>query len=199
MAARPRRPSAAPAYKLRTVGFGTSDPMITPHRAALLSALAIAVAALAGCATYKPQQIRAGQSEAELQPLMGHPTARYPGPNGQTRLEYATGPYGRVTWMVDLDASGKVMAWAQVLNETAFTYVQMNFQGKDQQWLRYTLGRPGEVRGGGWQGGQVWSWRYPTNECLWYQVSVLDDGQLRDGGAYGIDPRCDPPSFPGRR
>mgnify|MGYP000529430397 CR=1 FL=1 len=90
-------------------------------------------------------------------------------------------------------------SWAQVLNETAFSYVQMNFQGKDQQWLRYTLGRPGEVRGGGWQGGQVWSWRYPTHECLWYQVSVQGDGQLRDGGAYGIDPRCDPPSIPGRR
>ena len=61
-------------------------------------------------------------------------------------------------------------------------------------WLRYTLGRPGEVRGGGWQGGQVWSWRYPTNECFWYQVSILDSGLLRDGGAYGIDPRCDPGS-----
>jgi hypothetical protein len=147
-----------------------------------------------GCATYKPQDIRAGQTEAELQALMGQPTGRYAGPNGQSRIEFATGPWGRTTWMVDVDASGKVLAWGQVLNETAFNYVQLNYQGQDQQWLRYTLGRPGQVRGGGWQGGQVWSWRYPTNECLWYQVSVLDGGKLRDGGAYGIDPSCDAPS-----
>lgn len=153
--------------------------------------------ALAGtaCSTYQPQQLRAGQTEPEVTKLMGNPSARYAGPNGVTRLEFATGPFGRTTWMVDLDASGKSLAFAQVLNETAFSYVQMNYTGKDEDWLRYTLGRPGEVRGGGWQGGQVWSWRYPTNECFWYQVSVLDGGKLRDGGAYGIDPRCDAGSF----
>jgi hypothetical protein len=153
--------------------------------------------ALTACATYKPQDLRVGQSETEVNQLMGAPTGRYPKVGGQTRLEFATGPYGRVTWMVDLDANGKVSVWGQVLNETAFQYVQTEFQGKDRNWLLYTLGRPGEVRGGGWQGGQVWSWRYPTNECLWFQVSILDSGMLRDGGAYGIDPRCDAPSSGG--
>ena len=71
------------------------------------AALLLALAA-AGCATHKPQDIRAGQSETELLQLMGKPTGRYPGPNGQTRIEFATGPYGRTTWMVDVDASGKV-------------------------------------------------------------------------------------------
>lgn len=156
-------------------------------------ALAAALA-VTGCASYKPQDIRAGQTEAELQQLMGKPTGRYAGPNGQTRLEFASGPYGRTTWLVDVDASGKVLDWGQVLNEGRFAFVQQNFEGKDKDWLRYTLGRPGEVRGGGWQGGQVWSWRYPTNECFWYQVSILDSGMLRDGGAYGTDPRCDPGS-----
>ena len=158
-----------------------------------VAVLGLALAATA-CATYKPQDLRAGQSEAEVVALMGVPTDRYNQTPGVTRLEYATGPFGRTTWMVDLDAAGKVTAWAQVLNETAFTYVQMNYRQMDAQLLRYTLGRPGETRSGGWQGGQVWSWRYPTNECLWYQVSILDGGKLRDGGSYGIDPRCDPPS-----
>lgn len=163
-----------------------------------ISRLAMALVpalALAACATYRPQDIRAGQTEADVRQLLGTPTGRYPKQGGQTRLEFATGPYGRVTWMVDLDAAGRVTVWGQVLNETAFQAVQTEFQGKDKAWLLYTLGRPGEVRGGGWQGGQVWSWRYPTNECLWFQVSVLDSGMLRDGGAYGIDPRCDAPSF----
>ncbi|MGL6109079.1 MAG: hypothetical protein ACRC2B_03155 [Rubrivivax sp.] len=160
-------------------------------RAALVLALA---ASAASCGTYRPQDIRAGQTEADVTQLLGKPTARYSGPEGKTRLEFATGPYGRTTWMVDLDAAGKATAWAQVLNETAFEYVQMNFQGMDRDWLRYTLGRPAEVRGGGWQGGWVWSWRYPTNECFWFQVSILDSGKLRDGGSYGTDPRCDPGS-----
>jgi hypothetical protein len=159
---------------------------------ALLLALSLAATA---CTTYKPQDLRAGLSEADVTQLMGQPTGRYSGPQGQTRLEFATGPYGRTTWMVDMDAAGKSIAWAQVLNEASFSNVQLSFQGKDQAWLRYTLGRPGDVRGGGWQGGQVWSWRYPTNECFWYQVSILDSGQLRDGGAYGIDWRCDAGSF----
>jgi hypothetical protein len=159
---------------------------------ALVLALALAGAA---CTTYRPQDIRAGQTEADVTQLLGKPTGRFSRPSGQTRLEFATGPYGRTTWMVDLDPAGQVTAWAQVLNETAFSYVQMNFEGKDMEWLRYTLGRPSEVRAGGWQGGWVWSWRYPTNECFWYQVSILDSGKLRDGGAYGTDPRCDPGSF----
>jgi hypothetical protein len=69
----------------------------------------------------------------------------------------------------------------------------------DADELRRTLGRPAYVRGGGWQGGWVWSWRYPTNECFWYQVSILDSGMLRDGGTYGIDPSCDPGSLPSRQ
>ena len=147
---------------------------------------------LVACAAYKPQHIRAGQDAAHVADLMGQPTDRYSLPGGSTRLEYATGPQGRVTWMVDLDAAGKVTSAQQVLNERSFAAVQANYQDMDAQMLRATLGRPGNVRSGGWQGGQVWSWRYPTNECFWFQVSVLDDGRLRDGGAYGIDPQCDP-------
>ena len=163
--------------------------------------LSMAVAALTvlcvACATYRPQDIRAGQSEAELTPLMGKPTARYTMPSGQQRLEFATGPQGRVTWMVDVDAQGRVVKAEQVLNEQHFAVIQKNFETMNLQDLLRALGRPAHVRSGGWQGGQVWSWRYPTNECFWFQVSILDDGKLRDGGTYGIDPQCDPGDFGG--
>jgi hypothetical protein len=52
------------------------------------------------------------------------------------------------------------------------------------------LRRPGNRRGGGWRGGEVWSWRYPTHDCLWFQVSIGDEVRARDA-AYGIDPLCD--------
>lgn len=161
--------------------------------------LAIAIAALGGCASsFQPQAIRPGQSEAEvLQRMGGPPTGRYPGPNGQTRLEYATGPYGRVTWMVDLDASGRVIEARQVLEEWNFIWFQQNAGGRDATWVRYQLGRPSEVLPLGWLGGQLWAYRYPTYECLWFVVTVNKDGSLRDVGSYGTDPRCDPGSFDG--
>ena len=131
-----------------------------------------------------------GQSVSQVVRLRGSPTASYAMPNGVTRLEFATGPFGRETWMVDVDASQQVLAAQQVLNEASFADFQRHAPGMSRDELLRTLGRPGERRGGGWQGGQVWSWRYPTNDCLWFQASIGDDGLVRDG-AYGIDPACD--------
>jgi hypothetical protein len=92
--------------------------------------------------------------------------------------------------MVDIDAGGRITAANQVLNEASFAEFQRRAPGMSRDELLRTLGRPGEVRSGGWQGGQVWSWRYPTNDCLWFQSSVGDDGVVKDG-VYGIDPHCD--------
>ena len=160
-----------------------------------LALAGIVVLAAAACGSYRPQDVKPGMGEAEVAALIGRPTGYYPGPDGQTRIEFATGPYGRVTWMVDLGASGKVIAAPkQVLNEAYFSWIQQNARDRDSKWLLYNLGRPGEVMRLGWIGGQVWSWRYPTFDCLWFQVTVNDDGSLRDAGGYGIDPRCDAPS-----
>lgn len=125
-----------------------------------LTLAGIAVLAAAACGTYRPQDVEPGMGEAEVTALIGRPTGRYAGPDGQTRVEVATGPYGRVTWMVDLDASGKVIdAPEQVLNEAHFSWIQRNARDRDSKWLLYHLGRPGEVMRLGWIGGQVWSWR----------------------------------------
>jgi hypothetical protein len=146
---------------------------------------------LGACASAPP--LLPGQTEADALQRFGRPTAIYDMGGGGKRLEFASGPYGRQTWMVDLDAAGRVKAVNQVLNESTFASFQGRAPGMTRADLLRTLGTPGERRGGGWQGGQVWSWRYPTNDCLWFQVSIGDDGIVRDG-AYGIDPRCDAPS-----
>jgi len=151
---------------------------------------------LAGCAGFGPPDIHPGQTEADAVGVFGKPTGRYAMPGAATRLEFATGPYGRTTWMVDLDADGRVTGARQVLNEASFADFQARAPGMTRDELLRTLGRPGEKRNGGWQGGEVWSWRYPTNECLWFQSSIGSDGLVRDG-AYGPDPRCDRPT-PGR-
>ncbi len=134
-----------------------------------------------------------GQTEAEVLQRMGRPSATYAMAGGARRLEYATGPWGRQTWMVDVDAGGRVTGATQVLEESSLQAFQARAPGMAREELLRTLGTPGERKSGGWQGGEVWSWRYPTNDCLWFQVSVGSDGKVRDG-IFNIDPRCDAPS-----
>jgi hypothetical protein len=144
---------------------------------------------LAACSVLGPPPLRQGQPEADVIRDWGPPTARYAMPDGVQRLEYATGPYGRTTWMIDLDASGGVLRADQVLNESNFLRFQARAPGMTIDELLRTLGRPGDRESGGRQGGEVWSWRYPTNDCLWFRASIGVDGLVRDG-VYGIDPRC---------
>ena len=161
-----------------------------PLRPIAFAACACA-ALLAGCAGYSPAGVVVGQTEGEVVRAMGAPTGRYALPAGATRLEYARGPYGRVTYMVDLDAAGRVAGWQQVLTEANFLRVQ---PGLSRDELLLLLGRPGEVFGVPWQRAVVWNWRYPTNDCLWFQATLtLADGRVKDAG-HGIDPRCDAPA-----
>ena len=149
--------------------------------AAMLAAL------LGACAGYAPGGVGLGQSEADVARGMGTPTGRYALPGGGTRLEYARGPYGRHTYMIDLDAAGRVAHVEQVLNEANFLRVN---PGMTQSDLLLLLGRPGEVFGVRLENAQVWNWRYPNNDCLWFQATVTLGGRVLDAGR-GIDPRCD--------
>ncbi len=179
--------------------------MPTAGAAALMSVLL-----LVGCAHQSPPP---GQSREQVLQKWGRPTATYDlkgstatdlaispankpgmGPtvvagSGSERLEYATGPFGRTTWMIDLDADGRVVAAQQVLNEARFIEVQQTVGLRSDGLLRL-IGTPGERRAGGLAGGQVWSWRYPNNDCLWFQASVADSGYVTSAG-YGGDPLCD--------
>jgi hypothetical protein len=153
------------------------------------------VAVLTACATPPPAP---GTARQDVLQARGQPTARYALPEGAERLEYATGPFGRTTWMIDLDATGRVQHARQVLNEAEFLQVQIRAGSGEmtrEELLRW-IGTPGERRSGGWAGGEVWSWRYPTNDCLWFQASVATNGRVTSA-AFGTDPVCDVPS--GRR
>jgi hypothetical protein len=160
----------------------------------LLRAVSALLAALvvAGCAAYGPGDLRAGAGEADVAARMGPPTGRHAMPDGATRLEYARGPYGRETYMVDLDAGGRVVRIEQVLGETQFR--ERMAVGMTRDEVRRTFGRPAEARRVGFVGREVWSWRYPTNDCLWFRATFGPDGRLIDAGGYLPDPMCDPPS-----
>ena len=141
---------------------------------------------VAGCTGYAPQNLPAGTGLAQVTEQLGPATGRYPLPGGGARLEYARGPFGKHTFMVDMDAGGRVLGWQQVLTEKNFDTV---LDGMRQDELLRKLGRPSQRRGGGWQGGEVWSYRYDAIFCQWFQVSMID-GVVR-APAYGPDPICE--------
>lgn len=145
---------------------------------------------LGGCALFQPPPLAVGQTEAEVTALLGRPTGRYMLGDGVTRLEFARGPFGRETWMVDLGTDGRSRRFDQVLNTWHFAQFAEAAPGMSIDQLLRSLGRPGQRDRMGWVGGEVWSWRYPTNDCLWWQVSIGPDGKVQSGG-YGIDPICD--------
>jgi hypothetical protein len=150
---------------------------------------AMALLWLAGCAGPGLTPLSTGLTEAEVVQRWGTPTGRHALPDG-ARLEYATGPMGVETWMVDLDDQGRTRTWRQVLDWRYLQQVQADLPGMSREQVLTLLGRPSEVRGGGFQGGEVWSWRHQSPFCLWLQASVGEDGRLRDGGFYP-DPACD--------
>ena len=67
--------------------------------------MALSALLLAGCAQLPPAP---GTAADEVRRTWGTPTGTHALAAGGTRLEYATGPYGRTTWMIDLDAAGRV-------------------------------------------------------------------------------------------
>lgn len=140
--------------------------------------------ALAACAT-PPDP---GSSQADVLQRWGTPTAIYALDAAAKRLEYASGPFGRTTWMVDVDANGRVTQARQVLTEAEFFLLQSAPVLSREALLRW-IGTPSE-RSGVRGGGQTWSWRYATNDCLWFQASIEPDGRVK-GASYGIDPTCD--------
>ena len=144
----------------------------------------LALLQLAGCALPPPAP---GTAEAEVRRAWGMPTGTHPLPGGATRLEYASGPYGRTTWMIDLGADGRVQQARQVLTPEALFALPAGTL--DRAALRRELGRPGEVQGVH-GGGETWYWRYETNDCLWLAASIGADGRFT-GAAVLPDPACD--------
>jgi hypothetical protein len=149
---------------------------------------AVLLVCLAGCSALEPaRELQVGQTESEVTQRMGLPNARHAMPGGLTRLEFARGPAGRTTWMVDLDSSGHVVAFDQVLSEATFQQVVSDMSREE---LMRLIGRPAN-RQGEWQNRETWSWRYPTNDCLWFRVTLSAEGRTLGGGGYMPDPACD--------
>src|SRR5262245_24637780 len=98
-------------------------------RATMIAGAATLLAACAGPAP--PKDLPVGAPEADVLKLMGQPTGRYSLANGGERMEYARGPYGRETFMIDLDAQRRVVQWDQVLDRSYFETVSPGMKADD--------------------------------------------------------------------
>lgn len=149
---------------------------------------ALSVLVLAGCAGYGPGDLKPGATEAAVVERMGAPTARAPRGAGGARLDYARGPFGKHTWRIDLDASGRVASIDQLLTERNFESLQ---PGDTRAQVVDRLGPPTDVQRG-WRGvGQVWFYRYdtPAPYCRRFQVWLVDE-RVREA-TYASDPVCE--------
>jgi len=147
----------------------------------------LAACLLAGCGSYGPQSLAKGSGLDAATHAMGVPTADAPLPDGGRRLEYARGPFGKHTYMLDFDAKGQLTGWQQVLTEERFNTIRPGMESSEVVAL---IGHSFERRELGWQKQTVWAYRYETPFCQWFQVSIDARGKVIDS-SYGPDPICD--------
>lgn len=156
-------------------------------RGAGLAIAAFALAGVAGCAGYSPKGLPPGASSAQAIEKLGAPTGRHAGEAGGARLEFARGPAGVHTYMLDFDAGDRLLGWEQVLNEQNFLDLKI---GMSKTEVLRRIGRPSNVRFLSRQQHQLWSYRYDTPFCIWYQVSLDTADRVAELG-HNVDPACE--------
>ena len=101
-------------------------------------------------------------------------------------LEYAKGPYGKHTFFVMLGPNGAVTSWDQVLHWKNFQKIK---PGMSQDEVLGLIGRSFEVIRLARNRGEVWSYRYETPFCVWFQIEFTAEGRVRSAGD-GFAPEC---------
>ena len=147
----------------------------------------LALLALSACTGYGTAGLQVGDSAARVEQRMGPATGRHALPGGGQRLEFARGPMGLHTYMVDVDTQARVTRWEQVLSPAHFAAVK---PGLSRQDLLLALGRPTAVRHFRRQNEEVWNYRYDNPLCRWFEVSLAIDGPVR-AAYHAPDPRCE--------
>jgi hypothetical protein len=150
------------------------------------TALLLACAFNSGCSSYSPASLRTGSSMAEVRAKLGEPTGEFSFAGGAKRLEFARGPAGLHTFMVDFDSAGSMVSWIQALYPENFAAIKIGMEGAD---VLSRLGHPAQ-QFGVWSGRQtIWAYRYDSVFCDWFMVGMNPQGQVASA-SYGPDPRC---------
>lgn len=117
---------------------------------------------LASCAgfPYGGYEIPPGTPRDAVIARSGPPTRVVPLPGGGERLQYSLQPTGREAWMVDVDASGKVVRAYQALTFENFNRIQPGWTMAD---VEREFGPPAKVDSVASWRGPIWTWRWRDN------------------------------------
>jgi hypothetical protein len=142
---------------------------------------------LAGCVTgqYAPSDKEVGVSRQQIEERMGKPTGEWDTPEGRV-LEYARGPFGKNTYFALLDNQHRVRHWTQVLTLEQFEKI---YPGMSAAEVRRLIGRSFEIASLARDRGEVWSYRFESVFCEWFQIEFTAQGTVRSKGM-GIPPEC---------
>jgi len=139
----------------------------------------LAALALSACATspFAPP-VTPGAPRADVISRMGQPQRVVPLPQGGERLQYSEQPIGHRAYMADIDPSGRVIGFAQVLTEQNFNRIQPGWTAAD---VEREFGRPAWVdRVASWNGPvMTYRWRDTVNTNMFYYVYLDPAGVVR--------------------
>ena len=134
---------------------------------------------LAACAGYSGADLKPGVvTEAEVLQTMGRPAMTWDLPGGGRQLAYPRGPAGFQTYMVFIDAAGRMERNINVMNMDTFAKVQagmtqaqvLQLLGPSQpEWTAYFKARD-EL---------VWEWRYCDSWNSAARFDVLFDATTK--------------------
>ena len=133
--------------------------------------LAALVAACAGN-PFNGSGVEAGVTRDAVIARLGRPTGVVRLPAGE-RLQYSLQPFGQYAWMVDLDASGRVVRSRQVLTAAEFNRIEVG------KWTRGDVerefGPPARIEGVASWNGPIMTYRWNDGSDMFYFV-YLDSG-----------------------
>ena len=138
--------------------------------------LACIAALLAGCAgnPFAGYDVPPGTPRDAVIARMGQPTAWCRCPTGRAAAILAAALWAEYAWMVDLDASGRVVQARQVLTDGNFHRIEPGKWTRDD--VEREFGRPAWIDGvASWSGPvMTYRWRDMANSHMFYWV-YLDE------------------------
>jgi hypothetical protein len=143
-----------------------------------VSIAAVTAGLLAGCASnpFHGYDIAPGTPREAVLARMGTPTRVVKTPTGE-RLQYSLQPFGQYAWMIDLDASGKVLRSRQVLTANDFMRIEPGKWTRDD--VEREFGPPAQIdRVMSWP-GPVMTYRWTDGSDMFYWVYLDGQGVVR--------------------
>ena len=165
--------------------------MAIVHRRLAGAAVALVLATVAGCGAMRPAGgLPAGTPIADARQTFGGVAGEYRLADGGTRLEFRQGSYGKQTYMLDFDSSGRLVSSQQVLTPETFATIT---PGLTPEQVLMRIGHPAFVFPVGYQQLQVWNYRFGglEGDCVVFQVSISNATHTVTDAGPNTDPACD--------